>query len=400
MQHIKNKLFLLATTIALGVSSSFAAANDYPIYNKPSKDEKHYNLNLSLYRNYGTQMGVDAFYSVMEGYRFLVDETSEYVPGWAQGLVNFLIVAPYITTWNHEASGHALTRKQFGGDVSTIRVDLLFPWRGDAYTSFNSLLPNTQKNIVVSIAGMQADDLFANKITFNSIQNKRLNPVDSAFYLWSYLDQFMYIRGTDEKKSGDDIASYIKEINQVYGNGSITQSCMKNYNWFDLLNPMVFYSFYSVFTNSTFSVPMIPLFGNIKWLPAVKYVITPSGYQFNLNNYFVAFDKTLNVIVGGGRTYNDKTTYSAQLNIPKFVELTEKLSIGINAALWKQPELFGSTPKTESPKFGGMVIPRIEYTLMQNFNIYTEIGYKTNGFILGQTPEKSFILGGGLNYYW
>jgi len=114
----------------------------------------------------------------------------------------------------------------------------------------------------------------------------------------------------------------------------------------------------------------------------------------------VAFDKTLNVIVGRGRTYNDKNTYSAQLNIPKWVEFTEKLSIGINAALWKQPELFGATPKTESPKLGGMVIPRIEYTLIQNFNIYTEVGYKTNGFIIGQTPEKSFVLGGGLNYYW
>lgn len=111
---------------------------------------------------------------------------------------------------------------------------------------------------------MQADNFFANKIAFNSIQNNRLNPVASAFYVWSYLDQFMYIRGTDEKKSSDDIANYITKINQVYGNNSVTESRMKGNNWFDLLNPMVFYSFYSVFTNSTFSVPMIPLSSNIK----------------------------------------------------------------------------------------------------------------------------------------
>jgi len=81
MQYIKTKLCLLAATVVLGISTSFAAATDHtqqntsdrPIYNKPSKDEQHYNLNLSFYRNYGTQMGVDAFYSAMEGYRFLVD---------------------------------------------------------------------------------------------------------------------------------------------------------------------------------------------------------------------------------------------------------------------------------------------------------------------------------------
>ena len=112
-----------------------------------------------------------------------------------------------------------------------------------------------------------------------------------------------------------------------------------------------------------FEFPMLEL-GSLKYLPALRFGLTPFGGEYHLDNFLVA----------------DKSVYSVEFRygVPTFhtfwgvgvkaenVFRAEDFSISAAAHMWKQPSLFlgGDNITSTNSGFGGAATVTVTYDLV------------------------------------
>ncbi|AAL03440.1 hypothetical protein [Rickettsia conorii] len=163
------------------------------------------------------------------------------------------------------------------------------------------------KHIAIDTGGMQASYLLSENIKDRYMASNKINPTYGIGYLWTRLEQASYIFSTKfdgKDKSGDDINTYVKAINSIYGKNYITKNKIFAYAYLDLFDLFLFYSGYS-FINLN-NIPMIEL-GPVKYLPATRAILAPYGLERGLVNHFVVDNKYMQVNINYGKNQKFKS---------------------------------------------------------------------------------------------
>ena len=381
--------FILLSSLAYSSFANDLDQQDDGIDNDvAAKTPKNYTYNLSVDKDMSAFSGADISMSLIEGYRVIENKLDPQNFGPIGKFAAFLlrnITLSTVTTFQHEVFGHGARLREFGWRITNYTVD----FGGGGSTSY---IPpkqrHTQKDIVVGLGGMQADEVLSNTIKSRMISNGEVNPTYGAAYFHSAFDQPHYVLLTKYRGRGHDVKDYINRMNTVYGAHFLTRSKVRSKAYLDLVDPFMYFGLYSNVTGQTFEYPTFNI-GGIGYLPAMRGVLTPYGLESKLINYIKYDDVNMQINFTYGKNAMRKS-YATQLVIDKIYS-TDNVSVGIDTTVWKQPRLFYSNPQNAPTRIGGSAILNSTVSLNDTFGITLEGGYKTAGYQIGR-PVASTAL--------
>lgn len=357
--------------------------------------------------------GTDVALTLVNGLAYLGDKYD-----WNENIFQRLISGYgtfVIALWNHEISGHTLRGNEFGKKTTGFRWDGPF----SAATEFGKAKNlHLQKKAIINMGGIEANVILSQKISDELINNYQdLSPITASSYIFSSGNQTAYIYMFNSKGKGHDIRAYERQVQKIYGKGSVTSKKIKSLGYLDLLDPMLFASLYSWGSGDDVHLPFIKVIEGIEIMPSTRLVLTPYGVlekrltvhmKTNYTPVKVSFgfgkeSKTSQpfgpdgLFTGSNGPIKKNNTYYGELVISKILALS-KLNIGVTLAGWKQPGLFTNNPYDAKIKKGGMAILNSLYTVNNDLKISCDLGYKSKGFVLGTPTAKTPIIRLGLQW--
>ncbi|RYE06300.1 MAG: hypothetical protein EOP33_03695 [Rickettsiaceae bacterium] len=367
-------------------------------------------------------IGTDVALSLINGLAFLSDSKD------INGNPLYRILTAYGTyftvLWNHEISGHALRTKEFKGKVTGFTMTGLF-----SAATHHKRRPedHAQKSAIISLGGNEASYMLSKKIAAGLISKQQvIDPVTASAYIFSSGNQAFYVYAMRGNLRGHDLTSYVNNMTKMYGKNSTSMSKIKSLGILDFFDPILATSIYSLFTGNDAKLPMLNLTDDIGLIPSARMVLTPYGViEKRLIANFITEQANVKATIGFGKeqksiisvinsndqkhkvvggfygstTENTKkrNTYFAELSINQ-VSLTKNTEIGITTAYWKQPELLVNTPYSAKLKNGYMIAINSKYQIRDDLNIFTDVGFKNKGFVIGQHIKKTPLLRVGFNW--
>lgn len=320
----------------------------------------------------------------------------------------------------HEAFGHGARFREMGYENNSFNINLPKPFgSGGGFAKSGTLKigyknPTPQEIMVISAGGVESNKVLADNLTSQILLSDTLHYRQSLLYIIAQNNLLFYLGYTRynyaySKKFGNDMISYTNRINQYYTstvNNNYNIEKLSNQSFISFINPIQVYSLFSLVysygikgNKGLCKIPMFK-FKNVRYLPAFNFSLTPFGSQYHFVNYvryktiLLTGDFTL-----GDATYNRFYGFSFKgYNILN----TKKITLNTHLDIWNQPplELENYTQPIATNSFGGLIKTDI---LIRPFNhqnrvgSFIQIGYKTKGFIIGETLDKSFILRYGLS---
>ena len=319
-------------------------------------------------------------------------------------------VVSYLSTFQHELFGHAYILRK-----NNIDYDWYVGVFDGGYVSYmlddvNAIAQ--QEALYLSLAGIEAEQILADVLTKKILGNRRINTADYLLYLstkslWNYANTTSSI--ASQNSEGNDIVGYVTDINKLYGTDVISIKDVKDASQLSLLDPLMWFSLYQVYTNiNAYEKIKMPLFNfdRFSYLPSMRAILTPFGIETQVMNYFISTDWLTKLIVTSGKTGNHKSK-SIQLEIDG-IALTNKLSIDLGIYVWQQPELDLESDvsaainynKTAVSKSGFLLSSTSYYAVTQSMQAIVELGYKKQGFVAGYDLDAGFYTRLGVDYNW
>jgi hypothetical protein len=387
-----------------------------------------YFLKLSLDNNLPNSydIGSDIAYSALQGLAYLhnKDDYQESILLYSFALYGAL----FTIDLNHEITGHAFRLMELGANFRGIEYQLGLPC-ACGYQIYDKKTFHIQKYALIALGGIQAGYLLGQKISDNlMVTNQELDPITAFGYIFSQGDQFSYIGLSSSKdyEPGNDIKSYLQNMEYLYGAKSMNYSDIAMIGWIDLLDPVMLSSIYSAATGNYIEIPKIHLTKDLSIAPFAKMVLTPYGIiEKKIGTYIFLPQTPIKISFGFGcqsktkyvyeskhdnwekkenitafkglnanEAINNISSYSVDFSIFKLIQ-TDKYTIGLDGALWYQPELFVDDAFRAKADGGFMISINNKYKASDNVNFVQKATYKTKGFISGHPIDEgfSFVVG-------
>jgi len=321
-------------------------------------------------------------------------------------LTNYLIT-DYMLTMNHEL-GHGYRMIEAGGSIKEIIYNMPPPFTNEfSYISLNWPTNFTkQQGLMINLGGSESNLVFSDLMRKNILLEMKFNYNFSWPYLYSSNDMPGYTAFI--KNLGSDPNQYRYNLNTLYGvdKDVLTQEKIKYYSYLALFtDPMNFYALKSLFYDylvkgkHSSKVEMINLNNRLKYLPRFRFEYTPYGPELVYQNYF-KFDSTLMQFSFSHSDSELPDSWRIAANIWN-IKSTDKLSFNFSGQIWHQPEIkFYQNDKLKNiDGLGGKVISTINYEILKNkhhYGLTFHIGYKTNGYSLGERLSEGLIFRSGL----
>ena len=319
---------------------------------------------------------------------------------------NYLLV-DYMLTMNHEL-GHGYRGIEAGGSIIGINYNMPPPFNNEfSYISLNYPENFTkQQGLMINLGGSESNLIFSDLMRKNILLDQKFNYKYSWPYMYSSGDMPGYTAFITNP-NGDPIR-YRKNLNTLYGDGKevLTREKMRNYSllalWTDPMNyyalKAVFYDYVVKGKNSS-KVSMINFKNGLNYLPRFRFEYTPYGPELVYQNYF-KFDSTLMQFSFSHSDSKLPDSWRIAANIWN-VKPTDKLSFNFSGQIWHQPEIkFYQNDKLKNiDGLGGKVISTINYEILKNkhhYGLTFHLGYKTNGYSLGERLSEGLIVRSGL----
>jgi hypothetical protein len=324
-----------------------------------------------------------------------------------------LNLASLLGLLQHEYYGHCWSYRQFGYEYNSFKISPLPPFgygSGSASTGklkqyFDSTgtqiagysPPTLSEKILISFSGTMSQQVLADKITQEIFISDSLDYRTCLLYLYnSRSTSGMLLFNTG------DMQTYTNQLNNLYGsNNSVYQKLkyLKIRSLVSFINSNDLLSFYNIFWNylikakskmKTFSFQ----FKGFRYLPVLRYTLTPFGGQFGISNYFM--NKKVNGIVSfnsSDLSYDNFWDVNCEINHKK-----KNFSFGTFVGIWHQP--FMQLESNESNKgrlYGFCMKQEVAWeSHKSNFGIFSQIVYKTRGYSPGEYLEKGITLRFGI----
>ncbi len=321
---------------------------------------------------------------------------------------NYLIT-DYSLTMNHEL-GHGYRMIEAGGTIKKIVYNWPPPFSNEfSYITLNRPTNFTkQQELMINLGGSESNLAFSDFMRKNILLDNKFNYNYSLAYLYSSNDMPGYTAFVS--RLAGDPARYRKNLNEFYaGIGkALSRKKIRNYSYFALFtDPMNFYAIKSIFYDyvikgrHSLKVEMINLNNRLKYLPRFRFEYTPYGPELVYQNYFKLDSKLLQFSF----SHSDSElpdSWRITANIWN-IKLIDKLSFNFLGQIWHQPkiEFYQNDKLMNAEELGGELITTINYNMIKNKHLYgltLQIGYKSNGYALGEQLTKGMIIRGGLSF--
>lgn len=320
-----------------------------------------------------------------------------------------------LTLSQHEVFGHGARYREFGFEKNSFNIGSGgggFAKRGTLRKGYQS--PTSQENCAIYIGGVESNILLANNIAYQALLNDTLHYRQGLLYLFSQNDLSRYLRitkTTDSIEPGNDMANYIDRMNYLFSNSnnkSYTIKKLYNQRVVSFVSPLQAYSAFSILYTYLLKgekrmtkIPMIK-FGNVRYLPALNYSLTPFGSQYHFINYVrykkMLFCSDFNL---GDNTFNTFYGFSVKgFNVVN----TKRITINFHIDVWNQPELELESYSNINPvnKIGEafkMDLILRPFKGQNRAGLFLQTGYKTKGYIMGEALAESSIFRIGLSMH-
>lgn len=326
----------------------------------------------------------------------------------------------FIALTQHEVFGHGARFREFGYTHNSVRLSPFFPFgTGSGSLGSGGLKKGEtvtpQENITIVLGGIEANRVLANNIADGLVFTNSIHYRDALLYLISQNNQLHYIWVSKLSKidpgfGSGDIDSYLFELNNLYlttGEKALSHEILARQSLITLLNPIQLYAAFTLVykygitgQRRLANVPMIRL-GNIRYLPALNYTLTPFGSQYHFTNYF----KYKRALFVGDLTLGDNhfhDFYGINLKGQNFLS-TKRLFVNAYFGLWNQPEieLTDKNAKTFRNVTGAMIKADLCIQPLQfqdNMRCFLQVGYKTKGYTIGEQLNEGVIFRFGLSF--
>ena len=325
-----------------------------------------------------------------------------------QPLANLAVVT------EHEVFGHGYRIRDISNSIVKVqgyKIDLPFPYGnggGATFFEYNEKLTSFQRS-AISIGGVEADAIFANRLKMKFVSDQVLDPLKAILYLNSYHDITVYILSMDIDpfitQDGHDIENYIFWLNNSYYDKNLSKSELRKQVLINFADPFTYYSFgsyfYYIFTGKTLHMPMINI-KNVKYLFNARIGLAPYGVEYYLDNFFSYKNRPIYGYLKGGRY---QTSYfGAGIDYPTFY-INGENAFGFRIDVYYQPKMYfksGSTTYEEvqigysnqdlnKNIFGSSIYFLYDRKIpVKDMSFHLELGYKTKGFIQGESLRDYF----------
>ena len=307
----------------------------------------------------------------------------------------------------HEVFGHGSRMREFEYSNIKYTFNHIFPFNFGGTAGGRSSFPNSPtQRILVSSGGVEGDLILSEKLEESVLITEKLHYRQSSLFLVSRNNLLRYSR-RDIRNFGD-ISSYVNQINSKY---STTQNEISVRNIFNqalvtLLNPLQLYALLNLSKDYLIDASLTPMklpfikIKKVNYLPSLNFNLTPFGGEFIFNNHFVKNEKLLLLRA----RFSDSRFANFYGGTIKYLNWINTESIKLNASidLWNQPSYsIGSPNELEqiNEGFGFMTKSSVNYFPVSKFHkigIHGEIGYKTNGYVMGEKLGQGLILRVGI----
>ncbi len=366
-------------------------------------------LSLLIDKTYSPVVGADLMLFAVRGYEALDDcliPSTEGDTRFMMGLGRFgkycleKVLFSTLMVTQHEVFGHGARAREFH---LPIRKYVIRPFSGATYFNDNDYNKLTiHKKIAFTAGGMEANSILAKRIQDRWLRSNRIDEREASLYLSSSLDQTFYILGTKgitHFTEGHDVNEYIALVNTWYGQHSLTHSKLRHRALINFLDPFFYYSIYSIGhyiydgSQAVCDFPMIAI-GDYRYLPGARLSLAPYGPEFQFLNYLKTPEHLIQATLRYANTSGQVST-GATLNVTR-VWTSDLLNMDLNLSLWNQPKLFTQHARPKHQRFGFASSVIARYELVEKLDLLGQLGYKSTGFLEGETLKRGIIARIGL----
>ncbi len=314
----------------------------------------------------------------------------------------------------HEMFGHGARYREMGHRENSFHLSLFFPYGdGSGFARSGTLIPGAritpQERISEIIGGNESNQVLARELSAPLLLEDRIHYRQAMLYLGArnnlpaYIWRTRLLDGSGHISAGDDIASYLMEINSLYaGTGhSYTLRALSEQTLISLLDPLQAYALYTILVTygvkgkkALTGIPMIRM-GKLRYLPALNFSLTPFGSCYHLEQHFVFHKRLLTADFSyGDRRFSD--FFGLHL---RGYRLVENRWITLHSALagWRQPKIEEDLWQVREfrNRWGGMVQAELcfhPFRIESQPGLFLQLGYKSSGFLPGEAVGEGIIL--------
>lgn len=341
----------------------------------------------------------------------------------------------------HEVFGHGYRIRDLGAkkvQLSGYTIQFkLTPWGLKLKNASTSYYPNPNTynysdNLLMAIGGVEANSILAHNLVMSWLSKGQVDGRQAPLWYYAYMNLPHYINSIrwirnieDAAQSGHDIAGYLVTLNYIYPYGGPGQCArLKNRALAaSFLNPFTYIAAYSacsyVLFNSAVSIPSIPLHG-MHFLPAYRLGLTPFGPE-DIIEFFYWVKGYSPICVYWKRGEFSLNQYMGFGFECQKMALSTIGDFGLKLDLWHQPYMLSRISDYQGPvirgypgyeyyvddiykgytheelfgsHFGGALSIFYQKSLQNdpNTNLWLQLGYKTKGFLPGETYKHAPIV--------
>src|SRR5262245_50340190 len=313
----------------------------------------------------------------------------------------------FLMVVGHEVFGHGARLREIGARSVDYSFDIPIPYGpGGAVTSFNGNVAATRADVLaVDTGGIEAQNVLADHIARDALATGAIGYRASWLYLESRLDGLRYIRSVSSRSSpGHDVRSFLLDFNEDCDPPVCTPidaATLKRRALAMLGDPMLAYAGYAwagaymVRGESSAGVPMIPLKHDVKYLPALRFEMTPYGTAITTEHDFARRGRLARGPGGAGDT-GARHTWDVGASVTNVLPRA-RLRGDLSVSVWNQPAL-DSAPNSQVFNLGGLAAATVRIPLGQHSrftertSVLVQAGYKSDGFVRGERLHAGPIL--------
>jgi len=319
---------------------------------------------------------------------------------------HFLIVA------GHEVFGHGSRLREIGARGIRYGFDAPIPYGGGgAVTSFSGdLLVTRADALAIDTSGIESQNALADAVARHALAGGALPYRDGWLYLESRLDGLRYIRSVSPRSGeGHDVRSFLEDFNDECDPPAcapIEAAALKRRALLMLADPMLAYAGYTwgfaylVRGRSSAALPMIPLPGGTRYLPALRFEMTPYGTALTTEHAIVRRGRLTTVSIGVGDTGLRRAWQASAAAMD--VVRTARARGDIAVSVWQQPAL-DSPPNAQRFASGALGAATVHIPLGRaaagRAAALVQVGYKSDGFVRGERLHAGPILRIGATFH-
>ncbi len=325
----------------------------------------------------------------------------------------------------HEVFGHGYRIRDLGKDVASVKGYLVTPIGGS--TSFEPKRPlSYAENLLIGIAGVEANSILGNSLCLDWLTTNKIDGRQSSLALQSINTLPGYIMtlfGSSEDyiqtraDSGHDIAGYLLDLNKQYHKDVPIHDLEIDEQLTDLkikgvcsvlLNPFNYFAYKSSFSyfwyNSAIEVPTFN-FGSFRYLPAYQLALTPFGPENIYQNYILVDGIAPTYLYVKEGRFADHGYYGIGAENQGVYDFKYG-TIGLKCDLWAQPSLNLAGESQESISSSNK--PGIALSMVYRYSLveqgaqalFCQLGFKTKGYLPGESVHAAPILKAGVKLHF